>query len=166
MLARKVKAFTLFELLVVMLISAILLGIVYYALQIANGRYISFTSETGRLLQLKTLIHTMQRDLEKADDVLAEGDHFRCSSQSTEVTYTIGSESIRRTVHGTEEIFPCKPDAYAYFFDGVAIKSGQGPINGIEFTFKMKGETLMFTLNRYGSFYDRFKKFGEVRMKN
>jgi prepilin-type N-terminal cleavage/methylation domain-containing protein len=166
MLAHRIKAFTLFELLVVMLISAILLGIVYYALQIANGRYISYSGETSRLLELKTLVHTMQRDLEKADEVLAEGDRFRCYSQGTEVTYTIGRESIRRTVHGTEEIFPCRPDAYAFSFDGVAIKSGQGPINGIEFTFKMKGETLTFTLNRSGSFYDRFKKFGEAQTEN
>lgn len=162
MLVRKVKGFTLFELLIVMLISAILLGIVYHALQIANNSYISFSRETNRLLGLKTLVQTMQQDLVKADQVIASSDNFRCYSSGEVISYAIRKGSITRSINSTEEVFPYGPETCTFYFNQSIVKPVEEPIDGIELTFSLKGEALTFTLDRHQSFYDRFKKFSKT----
>jgi prepilin-type N-terminal cleavage/methylation domain-containing protein len=161
---RKVRGFTLFELLIVMLIGSILLGIVYYALQIANNSYSVFARETNKLIELKTLIRTLREDMENADLVTASDGQILCHTGGDVIVYDITTQKVVRQVNGTEHVFPYSATCTFVSEQAVATLFKE-PIDGLDITFDVKGEPITFRLNRNSSYFDKFEKF-KMQLKN
>ncbi len=94
---RKLKAFTIIELTVSLLISSIVIGITYYAFLFFTKQYNSYQRKSEEFTEYRLFKKAFQHDLESADfvadsipnSILMKGD-------SSEVTYTWDSSAVIR----------------------------------------------------------------------
>lgn len=97
----KIKAFTLVELAVVMLISIILFGIAYFSWQIIEQRFISYTDSSIELENIATFKLQIEQDFKKSTQIIAgpnsKGILVRCENDSTRIEYLFTIENILRT---------------------------------------------------------------------
>jgi prepilin-type N-terminal cleavage/methylation domain-containing protein len=79
---RRLNAFTLLELVVVMAVSAILFAMTYAALRLVQRQQVAVERRTAALGQLSTWQDVLGADFQKADLVEATGDELRCQRRA------------------------------------------------------------------------------------
>ncbi|MDB5008616.1 MAG: hypothetical protein JWP45_3009 [Mucilaginibacter sp.] len=92
----KLKAFTILELTVTMLITALLIGITYTSYSIIVKSYRSFTLKNEDMGILISLDHVLKRDFDLADVILKTSDGLTLKSDQKIVKYTFNPDFITR----------------------------------------------------------------------
>ncbi len=92
----KVKAFTLLEVTITMLITALLIGLTYTSYGIIVKSYRSFTAKNEATVVLVNLDHVLTRDFDKADMVLKEDNGIVLKSDQNLIKYSFNATSIIR----------------------------------------------------------------------
>ena len=97
---QRVKAFTIMELTVAMLISAIVIGITYTALQIISGSYATYTRKHQELAVIIRLDELLKRDFGRAAAIYQnhEGSYLlQDSSRHQAITYSFTPDYVLRS---------------------------------------------------------------------
>jgi len=92
----KVTAFTIMEVTITMLISAILIAITYTSYSIIIKSYHSFTNKNNDMTVLVSLDHVLKRDFERAKLVQKDASGVSLINDSTLIHYEFSSEFIVR----------------------------------------------------------------------
>lgn len=109
-------AFTLLEMIMVMLLSGILLGIVYFGLNIAQTYYNDYASEKEHLKKVHLVNNLLERDFIFSELVAGEPGSISCVYQTYEVKYTLNEEYIVRTQNFAADTFFLKSNNLKLFF--------------------------------------------------
>jgi len=83
----KVKAFTILEVTITMLIAGLLIGITYTTYSIIIKSYHSFTTKNDDMTVLVSLDHLLKRDFDQADTILKDSDGVVLKSENKVIAY-------------------------------------------------------------------------------
>jgi prepilin-type N-terminal cleavage/methylation domain-containing protein len=103
----RIKAYTLIEMLVVMVLSVIVVGIAYLVYTQTHLFQQEFEKKTHDAEELLTLDQHLRFDTQHADDITAEGSAFTLTAQNPIVIarYQSNPSGIQRTANGQSEMF-------------------------------------------------------------
>ncbi|GGH22124.1 PulJ/GspJ family protein [Mucilaginibacter phyllosphaerae] len=93
----KVKAFTILELVITMMISAILIGLTFTIYGIVTRSYHSFSKKNDEVMVMLTLDRLLRRDFSKAEAVRRQGLKVLIIGQNDTTSYTFDSGFLVRT---------------------------------------------------------------------
>jgi len=93
----QLAAFTIMELTVAMLISAIVIAITYTAYSMVSGSYISYTNKHNEMAVLVRLDELLKKDFSKADFILEDRNILRLNNSQQFISYKFEAEQIIRT---------------------------------------------------------------------
>ena len=94
---RRLKAYTLTEMIVVMLLTAVVIGMAYSVFQIISKSYTSFNRKNEKVNDAERLEHWLGRDLQRADACLNEKDGLKLLIGLDTVGYTFKDSVVTRT---------------------------------------------------------------------
>lgn len=95
-MSKKVKSYTLMEVTIAMLLSAICIGICYSTMQIIERYYIDFQKKHEANDAVISLKQVITRDILKANIVKKSSDGFRCEGDSIIISYLFSDKRILR----------------------------------------------------------------------
>ena len=143
-ITRKIPAFTLSELLVVLIISIIIIGLAFSTLNIINKNfnhyrnwYLSSTQKSNLEVKLSVDFHRSQHAFFKESENLLVFQRFNKSLESVEYKFLKNRIIIKSD---TLEI-PYK--YYRFFFNGKRVEDG--PIDGLKIIFSNPKNDFLFT---------------------
>lgn len=93
-----IKAYTLIEMTVAMLLAAISITICYSAYGIVSGYFVSFQQKNKQAQDMLIFTHAMERDLQRCNQVLrlVDGVEFQCDSMN--INYHFAGNYILRVL--------------------------------------------------------------------
>lgn len=112
----KVDAFTLLELVIAMLLSALVIGITYSAYTITGQTYQRFRQQNDTSQRLILLDELLAKDISRADTVYHSADGLLIRRDSTLITYTIDSSRVIRSA-GRIDTFHMPVKGANYLFE-------------------------------------------------
>jgi prepilin-type N-terminal cleavage/methylation domain-containing protein len=114
----RIKAFTIMEVTVTMLIAAILMGITYTAFTIINKSYNSFNTKNKDVAELEQLNELLRKDFDRAEFIQKDqnGISFK-KADLTLIKYEFNSDFIVRT-SSRIDTFKFKTEELATLFEG------------------------------------------------
>jgi len=83
----KVKAFTILEVTITMLIAAVVISITYTAYEIVSKSFISFKSKNEDMAMVANIDHLLKRDFDRADIILSANTGIELRQQDKPVIY-------------------------------------------------------------------------------
>ena len=103
---RKIKAFTIIELVVVMILSGIIIGIVYSAYQIVNSQYGNYIKANKRITSEAVLTMLLNKDFASAHFIKKEGERiFFFDAENKVNTYRFEDDFIIRNSNAVVDTF-------------------------------------------------------------
>jgi prepilin-type N-terminal cleavage/methylation domain-containing protein len=93
---QRVRAFTIMEVTITMLIAGILIAITYTSYSIIIKSYRSFTAKNEDIVVLVSLDHVLQRDFDRADIILKQTDGITLKNSNQMIKYTFSPDFITR----------------------------------------------------------------------
>lgn len=97
MMIKKVKAFTLFEVTISMLITGLIIGITYAAYQIISVNYSAYIAKQHNISNLNSLDNILKRDVLFCDLIVKSEDKITLLSSGISVSYEFSDSLIQRT---------------------------------------------------------------------
>ncbi|MDF2456907.1 MAG: hypothetical protein K0R51_2900 [Cytophagaceae bacterium] len=148
----KIKAYTVIEMLVVMLISAVSIGITYTTYRIFANQYISYKRNSETIAQYVTLDRLLATDFLKADKVLKTSDGILVKMQTKEVNYKMNEEYVLRYDHSLIDTFRVGGVEFTYWWNGEQQHLPDRLIDQLKFESNYKEEKLEYVfLKKYGA---------------
>lgn len=92
----KIKAYTLMEVVVAMLLSAICISICYTALEIVSGSYSSYRKKNEEIDNLLSLKNVLEKDFMKAVHILKNENGLMIEQDSVKRLYEFGANKVIR----------------------------------------------------------------------
>jgi prepilin-type N-terminal cleavage/methylation domain-containing protein len=114
----RIKAFTILEVSITMLIAAILIGITYTAFTIINKSYSSFNTKNKDMAELELLDELLRKDFDRAELIQKDqnGIIFK-KADLTLIKYEFNPAYIIR-ISGRIDTFKFKTEGFATLFEG------------------------------------------------
>jgi prepilin-type N-terminal cleavage/methylation domain-containing protein len=114
----RIKAFTIMEVTVTMLIAAILMGITYTAFTIINKSYNSFNTKNKDMAELEQLDELLRKDFDRAELILKDQNSILFKrADLTSIKYEFNPNFIIRT-SGRTDTFKFKTEELVTLFEG------------------------------------------------
>jgi len=113
----KIKAFTIMEVTITMMIAAILMGITYTAYSIVSRSYLSFNTKNKDMAELEQLDGLLKKDFDRAEIILKETDGISIKHTDRTVSYQFNPDYIIRTA-GITDTFKIKTGEITTSFEG------------------------------------------------
>lgn len=151
MKSKRLKAFTLLEMLIVMLLSTLVLAVAYLALQLVNMQYVNFDRNTEKIMTVSRLRTQLAKDLARADVVRHQGDclvlekHIAPAHRGL-IEYCFEDSLLLRRQEQLTDTFHLTPAAIAFSWEGRA--QSEGPIDHVSFTGGLNGEVYPFLFRK------------------
>jgi len=120
MIKSKVQAFTIMELTITMLISAIVIAITYTAFSIITRSYHSFESKHKDMATVLRLDKLLQKDFKHAETILKDTDGIALKDSSSTVKYRFSPDYVLR-IGITIDTFKVKSDSITTAFENKTI---------------------------------------------
>ncbi len=144
---KQLKAFTLLELLIVMLLSSLVLAVAYLALQLVNAQYLHFSRNTEETVALSVLRTQLAKDLERTSIVWRRGgclvlEKYAVLDNSARVEYCFQDSLLLRRQEQLTDTFRFAATAIVFSWEGA--EQSQGPVDQISFNGKLNGESYPF----------------------
>ncbi|QEM09159.1 type II secretion system protein J [Mucilaginibacter rubeus] len=92
----KIPAFTIMELIIAMLISAVVIGMMYSAYAIISHSYLSFVDRNGGTSTVTTLDQRLSREIGKAEGITRDGNTLTLTSSKDTVSYRFLADKVIR----------------------------------------------------------------------
>ena len=147
-MTRRTDAFTLQELLIVMILSGILLSTAYYGLRVVQQYYLRFGQRSQQNLAHQTLHSLLQRDFERATYVVKEENAVVCHLTGEPVAYAFTAEAVLRRQAGITDSFPGPARNIRCFFLGDEIALPGQPISELAFSVSSQEELLPYRIRK------------------
>jgi prepilin-type N-terminal cleavage/methylation domain-containing protein len=144
----RLKAFTILEVTITMLIAGVLIGIAYTSYSIVIKSYHSFTSKNEDMAVLINLDHLLKRDFEKADTILKDTGGIVLTKDNTLIKYAFTPDFVIRTA-ARVDTFKVQTQELNTTFENVPIvelqaTSEENKIDGLDFILIFQSEKIPF----------------------
>ena len=147
-MTHRTDAFTLQELLIVMILSGILLSTAYYGLRVVQQYYLRFDQRSEQNLAHQTLHSLLQRDFERAVYIVKEERAVVCHLNSEPIIYEFTTEAVLRRQAGVMDSFPGPAQELRCFFLGDEVVLPGQPISELTFTMTSQEEFLPYRVHK------------------
>jgi Tfp pilus assembly protein PilE len=94
-----VRAFTILEVTITMLIVGLLIALTYTSYSIIIKSYHAFKDKNDRMMILVSLDHVLARDFERADRITKDADGITMNGNAQVIKYTFSPDFITRTTN-------------------------------------------------------------------
>jgi len=121
---QKVKAFTILEVTIAMLIAGLLIAITYTSYSIIIKSYKSFTAKNQNIAVLVSLDHVLRRDFDRADMVLKTSNGIALKNSSQVITYTFSPDFVTRET-GKIDTFKVQAQEMKAGFENIPVEELQ-----------------------------------------
>nr|WP_146749917.1 hypothetical protein [Mucilaginibacter rubeus] len=125
----KLPAFTIMELTVAMLISAIVIGLMYSAYAIISHSYLSFVDRNNNTDMLASLDQRLNRDIDKAEMIYRDSNTVTMSSHIDTVIYRFQADRVIRQKL-LADTFKVSTESFITSFESVPVEGN--PAGGEE----------------------------------
>lgn len=126
MYSKKVPGFTIMEVTIAMLLSAIVIGLAYTVFSLVTRSYQSYQARHRQMATVLSLDGMLRRDFDRAEVILEDTDGIVLTSKNHLIKYRFYPDYILRKGIATDT-FRLKADSVAKTFEGKAIDdSGTG----------------------------------------
>lgn len=143
----KLKAFTVIEMIVALILVAIVVSIAFAALSLTNKQLYSFQRRFDTMSDCRLLQNALSQDIQHAERVTGQAGTLRCTKDQWRVLYTFGdSVIIRQDAALSTDSFFFKVDAVFLGFEGIPQHKEGGLIDEISLSLKRKEE--VFTVHQ------------------
>lgn len=148
---KKQKAFTLLEMIVVMMLMALITGISFYAYQIISSQYHSYQLSMNQNNQLLLFQKTVIQDISKSEYLEKTAEGFQCIFPEATIKYNYAGDSVIRTINVSDTFFFKIQNDSASFFNKTTLSVGD-VIQKLNFTVTIDGDTLYYVFAKdYGA---------------
>lgn len=149
---RKLKAYTIMEMTVVMFISAIVMSIAFKSYYLLSSSFVDFKRRYQRVGEVAMLDRLITLDFVRSREVVKTDEGFDCVFEENRINYVLFPEFILRNQMGVEDTFFVNPESIQYkFLDEVVEEEGK-IMNELIFENMVEGETQYFQYKKeYGS---------------
>jgi hypothetical protein len=120
MIKRKIPAFTIMEITITMLISAIVIGITYTAFSIISRSYRSFDNKHKDMAVVLRLDELLQKDFNRAEVVLKDTDGIALKDSSRIIKYRFNPDYVLR-IGIAVDTFKVKTDSVNMTFENTVV---------------------------------------------
>jgi hypothetical protein len=142
---RRLDAFTIIELCMVMLLSAIVIGIAFFTLNIFQGSVRSFKTDAGAIADISTLHRLLAKDIWRSDEVVYTEEGFLIqSTKRGMVSYHFLPECIVRLQASRIDTFPFIIEELHGYFLKEEVQVPSQLVDEISFTLFHKEEAHPF----------------------
>jgi len=140
----KLKAFTVIEMIVALILVAIVVSIAFAALSLTNKQLYSFQRRSSTMSDYRLLQNALSQDIRHAERVTGQARTLRCTKDRWQVLYTFEDSVIIRqdTALSTDSFF-FKVDAVFMGFEGALQQEEGGLIDEIRLFLKQKKEAFI-----------------------
>ena len=144
----RVKAYTLMEITVAMLVSAIVISITYSAYSIVSRSYIAYKTKNDRLAVLERLDELLKRDFSHADSILKTDNGILVMSKGDSISYELDTAFVVR-MSTIIDTFKVKTAETVTSFENASITvispdKGQNRIDDLDFTLLFENEKIPY----------------------
>jgi prepilin-type N-terminal cleavage/methylation domain-containing protein len=142
----RVKAFTIMEVTVVMMIAAILMGITYTAYTIVSKSYLSFNTKNTEMAEVEVLDKLLKRDFDQAGVIQKTTSSILITNTGQTIQYLFTPDFIIRTA-GITDTFKVKTDSLITSFEGQPVEEAgpseeQNRLDELSFTLVYQNENI------------------------
>jgi hypothetical protein len=120
MKGRRIPAFTLMEIAIAMLISALLIGMTYTIYSIVARSFAAFTKKNNAIAMISRLDELLKKDFDRADRIEKTENGIAMTRNGQSVIYTISPGALLRTA-GITDTFKIAVISSTASFEGRAI---------------------------------------------
>jgi prepilin-type N-terminal cleavage/methylation domain-containing protein len=157
-MSSKLKAFTIMEVTVTMLVVSILIGITYTAYNIISRSFAAFSSKQEEISALLTVDKLLKKDFSRAGRVVWLDSRLTCFSARDTVWYEFSADNILRA-QGTVDTFRVSPLEVLTFFEKQRVLTinetkESGLIDGLSFQLMYQGEKVPYFYHKIYSAED------------
>lgn len=121
--SRKMSAFTLVELLVVLIISSILMTSLYYAYSFFATQVIMLDKKRTQLADLSLFYSTLYKEFQNGSMVMSTGGGFIIHTSDHSIYYTIETNTIQQKVNGVTLELPIDLLSIKYLFENEPVST-------------------------------------------
>lgn len=144
----KVPAYTIMEVTITMLVSAILIAITYTSYSIISKSYSSFTGKNNDLAVLVSLDHLLKRDFERANIIVKDSTGISLQRDSSTIKYELVPDFIIRKAARIDTFKVQNQEVTASFenipLPGVSSDPVQNAIDELDFTILYQKEKITY----------------------
>lgn len=94
----KVKAFTIMELIIAMMLTTLIVGITFYSMRLVEGNASKLTANFKQNQAFIRLRTALKKDAEQASHILSTSNGFLCQQDHQLVRYALDGQALYRTV--------------------------------------------------------------------
>jgi len=138
----KVPAFTLTELMVVLVLSGLLVVVTYRVLWLSQSYMNRFSSNSGLVYELQTMQVRLQADFDEAVYLTERFNRITCYKPTGTVTYTLASDRILRQQAARTDTFAVAPQRISY--ERLRLPQGGALLKAVQFTTFVGDQELPF----------------------
>lgn len=143
----KLKAFTIIEMIVALILMAIVVSIAFAALSLTNKQLYSFQKRFDTMSDYRLLQNALSQDMQHAESVTREAHTLRCINDQQQVLYTFeDSVVVRQDAASSTDSFFFQVDSVFLGFEGTLQQKEGGLIDEIRLSLKRKEEA--FTVHQ------------------
>lgn len=149
---KKVKSFTLVEMLVVLVLSGIVISILYVAYYNISGYQLTLERKQQQLRDLSGLYFQMRRDVDRSTEVWADAKYAitcRNSQRGIDVNYLFTPDAVVRTQREVVDTFHCRSGDPQFLFDNVTVNEFPSKIDVLSFTLSLHDSVQFSVLKHY-----------------
>jgi type II secretory pathway component PulJ len=152
---RRLKAFTIMEVTIVMLIASIVIGMTYSIYMIVVRSYSAFNIKNTQMATLLRLDELLKKDFMQADIILKEQDGIVLKSNNKQVSYIISPEQVIRTCVAIDT-FTIKEQVLTTSFEAQPVTQlldgeEQNRIDDMELTLLFENEKIIYHYHKWYS---------------
>lgn len=155
---KKIKAYTLIEVAVAMLLAGICISICYTAYGIIDNYYQSFQQKNQATDQVLSLKHVLEKDFLQSKAVLKNGEGIKLNQDSVTINYLFEQQYILREINELHtDTFKIASQNLQLSFEGAEVQE-DGLVDEIKFTAILaKGIVVPLQVNKRYSSENLFK---------
>jgi prepilin-type N-terminal cleavage/methylation domain-containing protein len=116
----QVKAFTIMEVTITMLIASILMGITYSTYSIISRSYLAFNTKNKDMAELQQLDHYLKKDFDRAEFIQKNAEGILLKNNDRIITYSFQPDFVLR-ISSITDTFKVKNAEINTLFEGLPV---------------------------------------------
>lgn len=133
----RLLASTLYEVIIAMVLSAVLLALSFSLLSNVRVLFQEFTLAQSKVTSVKRFHRLMQQDFMRCREAVKRDDGFRCVYDNKTIDYRLfKDEGIERKQNGLEDFLPCVPSRIETYFMNKPISDRNILIDHVSFLYQ------------------------------
>lgn len=149
LLNKRTPAFSIIEMLVVMLLSSLIVGIIYFAYYTVNGYQLTLTRKLQQVDDVAGLYYNLKADLDRSENVYMSGQGIVCNFRQvgSPVEYSFFSEFIIRSQASRTDTLKCAVEEFLFYFQGESATLG-GTVDEVWIIIKSGNESVSLHMGK------------------